>query len=234
MNHFSFLSNEYNRDKWVIQQLSKINNGESILDVGAGEKKYKVFCKHLKYMSQDFGQYEGFGDGIGLQMGKWNSKDVDIISDILRIPIKDSLYDNVLCTEVLKHVPYPELVISEIARILRNNGKLILTAPFASQTHFSPYFYSTGFGINWYKQNLGVNNFKIISIKANGNFFDYINQELCRLPLVLKRYSSLGILSYLLYLIIIPVVMICWLISKFSTGSNEQLCFGYHVIAKKV
>lgn len=230
----SFLSNENNRIQWVKKQLLNIKKGESVLDVGAGETQYKKYCQHLKYTSQDFNQYNGVGDKVGLQTGVWNTKEIDIVSDILNIPINNSSFDNVLCTEVLEHVPYPDLAVKEISRILKKNGRLILSAPFASQTHFSPYFYSTGFSSYWYTKILVENKFKILKIDSNGNFFDYINQELCRLPVTFKKYSSLGFLSYFFYLIIIPIVMIIWLTSKLTLGSEKQLCFGYHVLATKL
>jgi SAM-dependent methyltransferase len=234
MNLFSFLSNSHNREVWLKKQLLKIPRGENIIDVGAGEMRYKLFCTHLKYTSQDLGQYEGVGDKVGLQTGKWNTKNVDIFSDILKIPVKKSAYNNVLCTEVLEHVPYPDLAIKEISRILKRGGKLILTATFASQTHFSPYYFFTGFSINWYRKILNKYNLKILTIKPNGNYFDYINQELCRLPRVLKHYSIFSVFSYLLYFVIVPIVLIFWILSKFSNDSEKQFCFGYHVLAVKI
>ena len=73
--------------------------------MGAGELRFKPFCKHLKYTSQDFGEYDGKGDGIGLQTVKWDTKNIDIFSDIVSIPVKDNSFDIILCSEVLEHVP---------------------------------------------------------------------------------------------------------------------------------
>ena len=36
----------------------------------------------LDYVSQDFAQYDGEGDTIGLQTGTWDQAQLDIISDI--------------------------------------------------------------------------------------------------------------------------------------------------------
>ncbi len=230
---FPYLLNGKNRDSWVIGQLSRIPRGASILDVGAGEMRYKKFCTHLKYKSQDFNQYTGRGDSIGLQTGRWDTTKIDIISDITKIPVKNFSFNNILCTEVLEHVPHPEQGIKELSRVLKKGGRLILTAPFASQTHFSPYFFSTGFSRNWYKQILSEHGLAIKKIEANGNYFDYINQELLRLPLVVYKYSRFKILAYCLYLLIIPMVLGFWIVSLFSKGSEYQLCFGYHILAIK-
>ena len=47
------------RDKWVKRCLNGIPRGESILDAGAGEGRYRADCAHLKYLSQDFCEFDG-------------------------------------------------------------------------------------------------------------------------------------------------------------------------------
>ena len=48
-----------NRDKFIKETLSNLDSGLRILDAGAGECKYKKFCNHLNYVSQDFCEYDG-------------------------------------------------------------------------------------------------------------------------------------------------------------------------------
>jgi len=59
------------RDIWLEKRLKEINPGLRILDAGAGQLRYKCFCNHLKYVSQDFHRYDGKGDGRGLHSEKW-------------------------------------------------------------------------------------------------------------------------------------------------------------------
>lgn len=220
--------NEINRDKWVISQLNKIPNGYKILDVGAGECKYKKYCSHLKYKSQDFCQYSGGAVDDGLQTGQWDTSQIDIISDILEIPVEDNSYDVILCTEVFEHVPHPELAIKEFNRILRKGGVLILTAPFSSWTHFAPYHYCTGFNSYWYEYHLSENGFKMIKCVPNGDYYLWIRQEINRLT-----YSKNGWYSPSM---VIGARLINRYLKKCNSKSNnlESLgCFGYHVVAKK-
>lgn len=114
--------NGSNRDNWVKEQLSLIPDGKRILDAGAGEWRYKPFCSHLKYVSQDFCQYSGQGDDHGLQTGKWDTSHLDIVSDIVAIPEPDASFDVILCMEVLEHIPKPEAAIKEFSRLLCPGG----------------------------------------------------------------------------------------------------------------
>lgn len=59
--------NEENRQVWLRKTLSALPQGVRILDAGAGKLRNRPLCGHLAYVSQDFCQYEGRGDGKGLQ-----------------------------------------------------------------------------------------------------------------------------------------------------------------------
>ena len=146
------MQNESNRIKWLEKTLKKIPKNSKILDAGAGEQQFKKFCSHLNYVSQDFAQYNGDGDGKGLQTDVWDQTQLDIVCDIIAIPEPDNSFDAVLCTEVFEHLPNPILAIKEFSRLIRYNGYLIITSPFCSLTHFSPYHYSTGFNSYFYEK----------------------------------------------------------------------------------
>ncbi len=99
------------REKWIEETIKKIPAGKELLDAGAGELKYKPFCSHLKYTSQDFGGYDGKGTGEGTQMGTWDNSRLDIVSDIIDIPVPDKSFDVIMCTEVFENSP--ELSVPE-------------------------------------------------------------------------------------------------------------------------
>lgn len=228
------ISNEKNRDEWLEKTLKQLNPGSKILDAGAGELKYKKFCAHLNYASQDFGQYDGEGNTEGLQTKKWDNSKLDIVSDITKIPVDNNSYDTIMCIEVLEHLPEPINAIKEFSRIIKPNGKLIITAPFCSMTHFAPYFFQTGFSKYWYEKILKDNGFSILEINYNGNYFEYLAQEIRRLPLNCRRYGNYNFFSkILLKIIIYPVLYILTFQSINNKKSEELLCFGLHVVAKK-
>jgi ubiquinone/menaquinone biosynthesis C-methylase UbiE len=226
------VANETCRESWLEQILQEIPKNGKILDAGAGTQRYRKYCKHLEYVSQDFGEYDGKGDSSALQMGKFNYGKLDIVSDITSIPMSNSSFDAIMCIEVLEHLPNPVQAIKEFSRLLKPNGHLIITAPFCSLTHFAPYHFSSGFNKYWYEEHLSEHEFDNIKIAQNGNFFEYLAQEIYRMPYIADRYtnSKPNLLEFLSILIFQRMLL---RFSKQDNGSSELLCFGYHVHARR-
>lgn len=222
------------REKWVAKELGKLTENSTILDAGAGECRYKKYCEHLRYTSQDFNQYEGVGDKKGIQTGKRDVLQVDIVSDIVKMPLKSESFDSVLCVEVFEHLPNPLDALREISRVTKKGGSFILTAPFASLTHYSPFYFYSGFSENFYKKNLSKHNFKIEKMYVYGNYFDFITLEIIRTPLVLWRMLKLFcILLLLIYPIVLPAYILFRILGLILPQSKDLLSFGICIKAKK-
>lgn len=222
-------TNESARVEWIEKTLKRIPAGLTILDAGAGECQFKKFCTHLNYVAQDFAQYEGTGE-IGLQTGTWDNSKLDIVSDITNIPRPDASFDAIMCTEVLEHVPDAVAALTELNRLLKPGGFLLITAPFASLTHFAPYHFATGFNQFFYDHHL--NKFAIIDKQMNGNYFEYIAQELRRIKQMAKEYAGVK-LSFMNKLTIHALLPMLQVLSRKGNKSSEILCFGIHIFAQK-
>lgn len=224
--------NELHRNAWIEGQLKKVPAGLRILDAGAGERPYKRSCAHLQYTSQDFAQYDGAGNSSGLQTGKWDQSELDIVSDITAIPVSDASFDVVLCTEVLEHTVDPHKVIEELARILKPQGKLILTAPFFSLTHFAPFHYATGFNRYFYDATFKRNGLQMVECTPNGNYFECLAQEVLRLPDIAEKYSG-SRMSLLAEIVRRLCLTFLTRLSKKDVGSAELLVHEYFVVGQK-
>jgi ubiquinone/menaquinone biosynthesis C-methylase UbiE len=224
--------NEFPRSTWLRDTLEKLPAGARILDAGAGEQQHKKFCTHLNYVAQDFAQYSGAGDGKGLQTGVWRCDELDIISDITAIPEPDCSFDAILCSEVFEHLPDPLLALKEFSRLLRPGGQLIITAPFCSLTHFSPFHFYSGFNQYFYKTHLPAQGFRIECLQENGNFFEYVAQEMRRIPFVAQQYTQVTVTQENIAALE-PILQLLQRLTTEDQGSSELLCFGYHVLAKK-
>jgi SAM-dependent methyltransferase len=227
------LNNASTRDKWIEKVLSELPGGARLLDAGAGECQYRRFCGHLAYVSQDLGEYTGRGNTVGLQTGEWDTSAIDIVSDITAIPEPDASFDAVLCTEVLEHLTEPVPALRELGRLLKVGGTLILTAPFCSLTHFAPYHYATGFSRYFYAHHLGALGFEITDMVENGNFFEYLGQEVRRIGEMATRYCS-DRPSRLENRAMRVVLRMLQRFSEADVGSQEMLHFDYQVRAVKI
>lgn len=200
----------------------EISSGSKILDAGAGQAKYKKFFQDCIYKTQDFKQY-----------GK-----IDYISDIINIPVETDSFDVIICTEVLEHIPRPDLAIKEFSRILRSGGQLYITAPLMSGIHQAPHYYYGGFSKFWYLKYLNKYQFKEINIKPKKKFFAFYGQETLRALLYIVKSKKWR------YKIILPLVILLILIlphfffylDKQNLDENNpsyKITMGYLVKAKK-
>lgn len=97
-----------------------------LLDVGCGLKPHeRVFDRHVsRYLGIELSVDSGY-----------RGNRADLYGTASALPIGDACIDTVLCTEVLEHVPDPDAVVAEIARVLRPGGIVLMTAPFVYPVH---------------------------------------------------------------------------------------------------
>lgn len=183
-------------------------------------------------MAQDFGQYAGTGE-VGLQTGSWDNSKLDIVSDITSIPRPDGSFDAIMCTEVLEHLPDPVAALSELNRLLKPGGYLLLTAPFASLTHFAPFHFASGFNKYFYAYHLEKFGYELLDQQLNGNYFEYVAQEVRRIKRMAAQYAGIK-LNLFDKIIIHSVLPLLQRLSRKGNSSNEMLCYGIHTFAKKM
>ncbi len=101
-----------------------------LLDFGCGTKPYQHFFSNVKnYIGVDY-KIEGREE---------RQKVVDVFYDGKNIPFEDQKFDSILCTEVLEHVFNIDDLLIEFNRVLKTNGKALITTPFMWEEHEVPY-----------------------------------------------------------------------------------------------
>jgi len=130
-----------------------------LLDIGCGNQDFADFFGK-KYIGLDY----------PVTRSIHHSVPPTIYGDGYNLPIKSVSVQSVALLQVLEHLSEPSRVISEIYRVLKPGGYLLLTAPMISQIHGEPYdFYRyTKYGITYL---LEKNGFEIVEVLENGSFY---------------------------------------------------------------
>lgn len=133
----------------AIGQMAPSMNGR-LLDVGCGRKPYREMFSTTEY--------------VGLEIDSSESRakrQADFFYDGNSFPFADQDFDGVLCNQVLEHVFTPSRFLSEIHRVLKPDGLLLLTVPFVWDEHEQPWDYArySSFGL---KSLLEKNGFEVL------------------------------------------------------------------------
>jgi SAM-dependent methyltransferase len=165
--------------KNILASANEING--LTIDIGCGNKPYEKLFKVSNYI------------GIDLQKSIHDVKSfADIFYDGKTIPVKDNLVDSIICNQVFEHVFEPNLFLSELNRILKLRGKLLITLPFVWDEHEKPYDFArySSFGIRYLLDKHG---FEIIVQKKTSRdltiFAQMLNLYLYKL--VYRKHSLL-------------------------------------------
>jgi SAM-dependent methyltransferase len=119
----------------------------SVLDFGCGTGPYRhLLTGAIRYAGLEYDSPENR-----------LHKRADIFYDGENIPLEEASVDAILSTQTLEHVPNPEHIVAEWARILRPGGKVLLTVPFMWPEHEMPYDFQryTTNGIKRLLENAG-------------------------------------------------------------------------------
>jgi len=148
-----------------VKQYSKELSG-NLLDFGCGTKPYKSLFNHVKsYTGID---YENPGH-------PHINEQIDVFYDGKKLPFNDQQFDAILSSEVFEHVFNLEAILPELNRVLKTEGKILITCPFVWNEHEIPHDYAryTQFAL---KHLLEKNGFKILVQDKSGDFATTIHQ----------------------------------------------------------
>lgn len=115
---------------FVMDVAAETRPGASVLDLGAGNAPYRELFAHTVYRTSDWSESVHFG-----------ATEADIIGPADALPVEDSTYDLVLCTQVLEHVAEPAATLHECFRVLAPGGRIAVTVPLLWELHELPHDY---------------------------------------------------------------------------------------------
>lgn len=98
-------------------------------------EKHKVILNYLSANELENKKILDVGSGrnkigsVSIDIDKSHKPDfvVDVQKD--KLPFKENEFDVIILSDVLEHLDYPEKALNECKRILKKNGKMIITIP---------------------------------------------------------------------------------------------------------
>jgi len=158
------------------------------------------------------------------------SPNLDVACDLSsKLPFVDACFDTLILSDVLEHVPDPSLLWSEMSRVVRGQGKLLLNVPFLYRIHEAPhdYYRYTEFALRRFAERSG---FDVLLLQAIGGvrevLGDLIAKRLERRPLLGKPLA-------------IAVQAACFRIGNTKVGARKTAKTGrvyplaYFMVAKR-
>lgn len=111
------------------------------------------------------------------------------------IPLESNQFDTIIATDVLEHIARPKLLMAEIARLLKPNGKVIIAVPFFYHLHEKPYDYFryTEFALRMFCEE---NSLALLQLEAYGGapeiILDIIAKHICSQNWISKAHLTLS------------------------------------------
>jgi SAM-dependent methyltransferase len=198
-----------------------------LLDIGCGSKPYVPIFNGM------VDQYLGID--LPPMVSSFIVDHADCYASVLDLPFRAGTIDTVLTTQVLEHVPEPDMVFSEVYRVLKKNGVMIATAPQTWGLHGEPadYYRFTKYGLSYLAQKNGL---KVEAIAARGGFFVMVGQ--LRSSLVFKalcvrrdgRRRSIALIAMVCVICSI-IQMLAFVFDRLAPDHTNTL--GYGMVARK-
>lgn len=164
MEFINWLKKKHHYGRYMIVRGLIKGKKKNLLDVGCGPPSDTM-------KDGSFLRFVGYG--VGIDIKKREIPFPFFKAGIEAIPFKNKSFDVITVIEVIEHVPHPDIALNELARVLKDDGTLILTTP-NNHFFFKIFWFLWGniIGGMWSRSHVSSYNKKgwLRYIKNNGNF----------------------------------------------------------------
>ncbi len=197
------------------------------LDIGSGNSPYKKYLNVDRYISVD---------KKDTQATTYQENKNEVNADAKNLPFESRFADTILLNQVLEHIDDYEKVLSEISRVLKDDGKFIISVPFIYHIHSEPhdYFRFSEYGI---KYLLNKYNFRIIEFKYQG----YAGTTLVSIwnSFIWQIWNTNIYLKFLRNTLFLIPILIVFMINNIiglvlDLFKNKKFCPNYFIVCEKI
>ncbi|MFB6245124.1 MAG: class I SAM-dependent methyltransferase, partial [Candidatus Nanohaloarchaea archaeon] len=153
----------------------------------------------------------------------------DYRQDIQDMELDSGEYDTVFCRNVLEHVEEPRKAVSEIARVLRDGGKAVISVPHLAYLHKEPedYYRFTEHGIEEIASGTGL---EVVEVREAGGLFSFMGYIFS--TAVLGSTYHVPLLSRLAYYLNF-LVQLSMVKADELTGNARFIPLNYVIVLRK-
>lgn len=185
--------------------------GGDVLDIGCADSALRARLKpSVRYVGLDY---------PGTATALYRTRP-DVFGDAQRLPFRDASFDAVVVLDVLEHLPRPQACLTEMARVLRPGGSVLLHVPFAYPLHDRPFDFwrFTGHGLQTLAAGAGLH---VQTLAARGHAVEgaalLLNLALSQsLLAAVRRLRPAIVLGVLLVPAVVVVNLAGWLLSRLA------------------
>jgi len=211
--------------RFVHMAATEVSAGQRIIDVGAGEQKYRSDFAHCEYVSNDL----CIGDT------DWNYHGIDIVSSAYDIPVAAGSFDAVLCIQVLEHLDAPDRAFREFCRVLKQRGRVYVSAPLLAGEHQQPhdFFRYTRYGYAALGDRHG---FRLISASPHGGSVIAMETLAWAAFWDMLPIPRQSVARYAVYLLLYPIKLATGAVSLLldMLDRKKSMTINYDVVFEKL
>jgi SAM-dependent methyltransferase len=190
------------------------------LDIGCGQKPYQSLFPSSEY--------------IGLEIDTPENrkhKKADVFYDGTVFPFGEAEFDSIVINEVFEHVINPDGFLSEVSRVLKPSGVLLMTVPFVWEEHDSPrdFVRYSSFGLSAILQRHG---FQVLSLRKSVDDIRVVFQLITGY-IYKKTATRSGLINGLLTLLLIAPFNLLGELLGIILPKNDALYLDNVVLARK-
>jgi len=197
-----------------------------ILDVGIGPGQFD----ELK---------ERFAVAIGIDFRPFEP--VHVVADLTKpMPFKSEVFDCVMISNTLEHIPDTEKILAELSRVLKPGGLFVATIPFLLPVHQNPYDFNR---YTHYKLKSLLVDLKFMNIEVRGlsepvdvfrtvqrHFFTHVIKAPFSRNRILNAVVKLCVrVIWRLYWLLLQLLLPLYRKARYSDDFTE----GYGIVARK-